>query len=140
MKTSKLIKPIILFALISVMMPAFSSCKTTKSVAASTKINNDTNKAAVAATHSKDDAVVELYNKANTDIPILTSKISVDAKVGEKEVSAVGTLRIKKDEVIQVSLQVPLLGIEIGRFEITPDYILVIDRYHKQYVKAPSAN
>ncbi len=137
MKTNKLIKPIILFALISFMMPAFSSCKTTKSVAASTKTNNVTNKTAVAATHSKDDAVVELYNKANTDIPILTSKITVDAKVGGKEVSANGTLRIKKDEVIQVSLQVPLLGIEIGRLEVTPDYILVIDRFHKQYVKAP---
>lgn len=137
MKTYRLIKPIILFALISVMMPAFSSCKTTKPAAASTKANNGTNKTAIAATHSKDDAVVELYNKANTDIHILTSKIAVDAKIGGKEVSANGTLRIKKDEVIQVSLQVPLLGIEIGRLEITPDYILVVDRYHKQYVKVP---
>ncbi len=137
MRTNKSIKPVILFALIFVMMPAFSSCKTAKSVAASTKTNNVANKTTITATHSKDDAVVELYNKANADIPILTSKIAVDAKVGGKEVSANGTLRIKKDEVIQISLQVPLLGIEIGRLEVTPDYILVIDRYHKQYVKAP---
>ena len=135
MKKNSLIKPIILSIIMSVIMPTFSSCKTTKSASRS-NINKVLRKVSP-ATHSKYDSIVDLYTKNNTDILSFTSKIKVDAKIGDKVVSANGTLRIKKDEVIQMSLQIPLLGIELGRLEITPDYILVIDRYHKEYVKTP---
>jgi len=38
-------------------------------------------------------------------------------------------------EVIQLSLQDPILGItEVGRMEIDPSSVLVIDRYNKRYV------
>ena len=30
----------------------------------------------------------------------------------------------------------PFLGSELGRLEFAPDYVLILDRYHKQYVKA----
>lgn len=49
-----------------------------------------------------------------------------------------GTLRIKKGEVIQLSIA-PLLGIEVARAEISPDGVLVIDRMNKRYVKVSFA-
>ena len=42
---------------------------------------------------------------------------------------------MRKNEVIRVVLS-PLGIMEVGRVEFTPDYVLVIDRLHKQYVKA----
>ena len=31
---------------------------------------------------------------------------------------------------------IPILGSEVGRIEFTPDYVLVLDRMHKEYIKA----
>ena len=45
-----------------------------------------------------------------------------------------GSLRMKRDDVIQVSL-VPLGLMEVGRLELTPDYMMVVDRMNHQYVK-----
>ena len=65
----------------------------------------------------------------------LTAKMSLSIDLEGKGVTKVnGTLRIKKGEVIQVSIA-PLLGIEVARAEISPDGVLVIDRMNKRYVK-----
>jgi hypothetical protein len=65
----------------------------------------------------------------------LTAKVALSLDLEGKGATKVnGTLRIKKDEVIQLSI-VPLLGIEVGRAEISPEGILVIDRMNKRYVK-----
>lgn len=57
------------------------------------------------------------------------------AQMGSRNISVPGALRMRKDEVIRLQLFIPLLGSEVGRLEFTPDYVLVIDRIHKQYVK-----
>jgi hypothetical protein len=43
---------------------------------------------------------------------------------------------MRKDEVIRLQLLIPILRSEVGRIEFTKDYVLFIDRIHKQYVKA----
>ena len=43
---------------------------------------------------------------------------------------------MRKDVVIRLQLSMPLIGSEVGRLEFTPTYVLVVDRIHKQYVKA----
>ena len=69
----------------------------------------------------------------------LTAKVALSIDLEGKGATKVnGTLRIKKDEVIQLSI-VPLLGIEVGRAEISPEGILVIDRMNKRYVKVSFA-
>ena len=66
----------------------------------------------------------------------LTAKMSLAIDLEGKGATKVnGTLRIKKGEVIQMSIA-PLLGIEVARAEISPDGVLVIDRVNKRYVKA----
>lgn len=69
----------------------------------------------------------------------LTAKMSLALDWEGKGATKVsGTLRIKKDEVIQLSI-VPFLGIEVARAEISPDGILVIDRMNKRYVEVSFA-
>lgn len=64
----------------------------------------------------------------------LTGKISLAIDLEGKGATKVnGTLRIKKGEVIQLSIA-PFLGIEVARAEISPEGILVIDRMNKRYV------
>ncbi len=65
----------------------------------------------------------------------VTAKISLSVHTGSKSLSKLGgTLRLKRDEVIQLSLTY-LLGIEVGRAEITPSGMRVIDRINKRYVE-----
>lgn len=69
----------------------------------------------------------------------LTAKMSLSLDLEGKGATKInGTLRVKKDEVIQMSIA-PLLGIEVARVEISPDGVLVIDRMNKRYVKASFA-
>lgn len=66
----------------------------------------------------------------------LTGKMTMSIHLGGKQVAKVnGTLRIKKGEVIQLSVA-PLLGIEVARAEIAPGGVLIIDRLNKRYVEA----
>lgn len=46
---------------------------------------------------------------------------------------------MKRDEVIQLSLTAPFIGIEVARAEISPDGILVMDRLNKRYVQVSFA-
>lgn len=62
--------------------------------------------------------------------------ITFNLKAGDKDITMPGQLRMRKDEVIRLQITIPLLGTEVGRLEFTPTYVLVIDRLHKQYVKA----
>jgi hypothetical protein len=69
----------------------------------------------------------------------LTAKMSLSLDLEGKGATKVsGTLRIKKGEVIQMSIA-PLLGIEVARAEISPNGILVIDRMNKRYVEVSFA-
>lgn len=65
----------------------------------------------------------------------VTAKMSASLTLnGKKTGKFGGTLRIKRGEVVQISVS-PFLGIEVGRAEISPDGLLIIDRMNKRYVE-----
>lgn len=66
----------------------------------------------------------------------LTAKVRATISLKGKELSAGGSLKMKRDAVIQLSLNAPLLGMEVFRLEFTPNDVLVVDRIHKEYVRA----
>ncbi|MBR2863409.1 MAG: DUF4292 domain-containing protein [Bacteroidaceae bacterium] len=68
------------------------------------------------------------------DTKTLTARIKMDVNAGLKDLSVNGTLRMKRDDVVQLSLT--FLGMEVGRLEFTPTDVLIIDRFNKQYVRA----
>ena len=112
-----------------VVLVALASCSSTKSLKKSHSIDG----------MSEVEYVENLIANTN-DWNALTAKMSLSLDLGGKEsVTKVnGTLRVKKGEVIQLSIA-PFLGIEVGRAEISPDGILVIDRMNKRYVEVPFA-
>lgn len=64
----------------------------------------------------------------------LTARLKVNLKSGSKTIDLGGSLRMKRNEVVQISLT--MLGFEVARMEFAPDGVLLIDRVNKQYVKA----
>ena len=113
---------------VAVLVLAFSSCSSTKTLKKSHSIEGMTERAYVENV---------ITNAGGWDA--LTGKMTLALDLGEKGVTKVnGMLRIKRNKVIQMSIT-PLLGIEVARVEISPDGVLVIDRMNKRYVKASFA-
>ena len=54
-------------------------------------------------------------------------------RLGKNGINVSGYLRMIKDEKLQLSFQVPILG-EMVRFTASKDSLILIDRMHKQYV------
>lgn len=68
------------------------------------------------------------------DAGAVTAKVNVEAEADGRKVSVGGSLKMKRDDVIQLSL-VALGFVEAGRLELTRDYLLLVDRLGKRYVK-----
>ena len=65
----------------------------------------------------------------------ITSKVKFSVEVGPQKLTLTGNLKMKRDDVIR--LQLMAFGfVEAGRIEFTKDYVLVMDRINKQYLKA----
>ena len=66
----------------------------------------------------------------------ITSKVKFSVEVGARQMTLTGNLKMKRDDVIR--LQLMAFGfVEAGRLEFTKDYVLVMDRINKLYLKVP---
>ena len=65
----------------------------------------------------------------------ITSKVKFSVEVGAREMTLTGNLKMKRDDVIR--LQLMAFGfVEAGRLEFTKEYVLIMDRINKLYLKA----
>lgn len=66
----------------------------------------------------------------------VTSKVKFSVEVGAQQLTLTGNLKMKRDDVIR--LQLMAFGfVEAGRLEFTKDYVLIMDRINKQYLRVP---
>ena len=66
----------------------------------------------------------------------ITSKVKFSVEVGNQQMTLTGNLKMKRDDVIR--LQLMAFGfVEAGRLEFTKEYVLVMDRVNKLYLKVP---
>lgn len=77
---------------------------------------------------------VELTNSNRQTAENITARISLSASAGGKDVSVGGSLKMKRNDVIQISL-VALGLMEVGRMELTREYLMVVDRMGRKYVR-----
>ena len=81
----------------------------------------------------------QFLNKVKDNVQttkFITSKVKFTVEVGSQNISLTGNLRMKRDDVIR--LQLMAFGfVEAARLEFTKDYVLIMDRINKQYLKAP---
>lgn len=73
-------------------------------------------------------------NRQNAEF--LTAKLRVKAQAGDKRISLGGSLKMKRDDVVQLSLTAAFGLIEAGRMEFTQDYVMIVDRLKHRYIKA----
>jgi hypothetical protein len=84
---------------------------------------------------AKQDFIKKVKENAQT-AKFFTSKVKFSVEVGQQKLTLTGNLKMKRDDVIR--LQLMAFGfVEAGRIELTKDYVLIMDRINKQYLKAP---
>lgn len=85
----------------------------------------------------KDDFIQQVDGNRQT-ARFITSKLKFTLEVGHQQMTLTGNLKMKRNDVIR--LQLMAFGfVEAGRLEFTKDYMLIVDRINKQYLKVPYA-
>lgn len=79
----------------------------------------------------------QLFSDINTnsfDFNTFSSRLNLIVTNGTRSISSKANIRMVKDSAIQISVQ-PLFGVEVLRFYIDPDSVVVLDRMNKRYVE-----
>ena len=121
----RLVKQFIRLTAAIMVVALLAACSSSKHA---TKSTTGTAKESSAAVYAK--KVTDNFQSSQ----YLTAKASVELQNGSKNFTLGGSLKMKRDDVIQISMS--FLGIEVARLEFTPDYVLLVDRFNKQYVQA----
>ncbi len=97
-------------------------------------VSEDTSKTAVTALQ-KQEFLQRVFNHTQ-QAGCLTSKVKFSLEADGRKFTLSGSLKMKRDDVIR--LQLTAFGglVEAGRLELTENYVLIIDRINKQYIKA----
>ena len=111
-----------------------SSCRSHKNLIKN-KVTSPTEKTVTPAKRQSEQTVQKL-NANRSKEQFLTAKLKFSATLGAKDLSVGGSLKMKRNDVIQLSL-VAFGIIEAGKLEFTKDYVLMIDRINKTYIKLP---
>ena len=105
-----------------------ASCGSKKSVTEQSK--------PVATTTTEQGQFINKVESNQQTTKFITSKVKFTVEVGVQNISLTGSVKMKRDDVIR--LQLMAFGfVEAARLEFTKDYVLIMDRINKQYLKAP---
>lgn len=86
-------------------------------------------------TVDKANFIEHVHGNAQT-AKFITSKVKFSVEVGPQKLTLTGNLKMKRDDVIR--LQLMAFGfVEAGRIELTKEYVLIMDRINKLYLKVP---
>jgi hypothetical protein len=91
--------------------------------------------AAVALAKMRKEDRIESIQQQSIPFNTLSSSLRFSIQPGKKKntTSTNAQLRIIKDQTIQISLRIPILGTEVARATFTPEQVILIDRIHKRY-------
>ena len=115
--------------LLATVVVCFAACGTSRKATKGSGTENSGKAEATAEAYKE--KVVSNFQTAQ----YLTARATISLKAGTKDISVGGSLKMKRNDVIQLSLT--FLGIEVGRMEFTTTDVLIIDKINKQYVRAP---
>lgn len=120
---------LVIFALVGFVL---ASCSTHKAVVGTN--DNVTIEKASDVNRQKREYLHKVYDNAVYATNVV-SKIDLSLGAMGKDVSVDGKIYMRKNEVIRIVVS-PLGLMEVGRLEFTPEYVLIVDRMHKEYVQA----
>lgn len=120
----------------SFLMMAFIAITMVLSSCGAKKVTTEKSQDAQTDTLTKKELLGMVHSAMDINTQFVASKVKFTLEMGAQKLNLTGNLRMKRDDVIR--LQLMAFGfVEAGRIEFTKDYVLIIDRINKQYIKAP---
>ncbi|NDV64222.1 DUF4292 domain-containing protein [Bacteroides sp. 224] len=119
----KYIKTALYLGVVVVMLSACKSSKTVSTVDNGIRL--------------KGGELLEAVINNTPDFESFSSRLKLTLPARRGDVSLSGYLKMQHDELIQISLLIPIIRSEAARIEISPDRVLVIDRMNKRYADVP---
>ena len=133
-------KTILKYAPIAAALLLITSCASKKVVTdgtqQSTLTTTKTDKNAAKETAKRSQQFVQRIVDNNVATENILTSGDFTLQMGSKEITVPAKLSMRKNECIRIQLLMPILRTELARIEFTPDYVLLLDRYHKEYIKA----
>lgn len=121
-------------------MMLMAACGTSRQVQGTGKVDAGKQQTSVKADEQGESfsqrAFLQMVSDNQVYAKDIVGKMDFTILMGDKEVSVPAKLSMRKDQLVRIQIFMPFLGSELGRLEFAPDYVLILDRYHKQYVKA----
>lgn len=106
---------------------ALGACKSSQSVERQTSVK-------VTADAVQQQQFLQKVSDNAQHTGFITSKIKFQVQAGKQDIALTGNLKMKRDDVIR--LQLMAFGfVEAARLEFTKEYVLVMDRINKKYLK-----
>jgi hypothetical protein len=131
MKTTTILK----VALLAIPLTINVSCRSLLGLSKKTEKTENTQTAKLPAQMTGDEFLAQVTKNAQST-RFITSKIKFSVEVGSHQMTLTGNLRMKRNDVIQMQLMA--FGfVEAARLEFTEDYVLIMDRINKQFLKVP---
>ncbi len=117
-----------------------ASCASKKAVSDTitlpAKHTNATSQTSGKTANSEQAAFLHRVNANAATVKNIVASADFRLVAGGKDLSCDGKLSMRRDEIIRMQLLIPIIRTEIARVDFTPDYVLLVDRYHKEYIKA----
>ena len=129
-------------AVAAVALLLMASCGSTRKMEGTGKVNAQNKKTETKAADAaevasmKNLAFVQKVADNQVYAKNIVGNMTFNLQAAGKDITVPGKLSMRKDEVIRIQLFIPILGSEVGRLEFTPNYVLIVDRMHKEYIKA----
>lgn len=109
-----------------------TACHTSRTASSTTTTTTVSGTAATGTKSATEYATSVAKVKVNKQCVTASAKAKI--KYGTNDLSVSAQLRMKRDDVVRLSLR--FLGMEVGILEFTPQDVLVVDRMNKRYVRA----
>ncbi len=98
-------------------------------------VNDEATKTLTAEQQEQKDFVTRVQDNVQT-ARFITSKVKFSVEVGAQKLTLTGNLKMKRDDVIRLQLMAFGAASDVYKRQ-TKDYVLIMDRINKQYLKAP---
>ena len=133
-------KTILKYAPIVAALLLITSCASKKVITdgtqTSTLTTTKTDKNAEKAAAKRSQQFVQRIANNSVEAENIVTSGDFTLQIGSKEITVPTKLSMRKNECIRIQLLMPILRSELARIEFTPDYVLLLDRYHKEYIQA----
>ena len=121
-------------------MMLMAACGTSRQVQGTGKVDAGKQQTSVKADEQGESfsqrAFLQMVSDNQVYAKDIVGKMDFTILMGDKEVSVPAKLSMRKDQLVRIQIFMPFLGSELGRLEFAPDYVLILDRYHKQIGRA----